>query len=69
MTVEDITDDDLKNFENKTQKEKADTLETLYRKARENAGGVIQEVDFDGQMTVKVFDEDGEEKQTQKVDI
>lgn len=69
MTVEDITEEDLDNFENKTDEEKANTLETLYRKARENDGGVIEDVDFDGEMTVKVFDEDGKEKQTEKIDI
>lgn len=65
----DVTEEDLENFEEKTEEEKINTLRTLYRKAAQNDGDHIEDFDLEGEMTVRVLDEDGEEKQIEKTDI
>jgi len=64
-----MTDDELNDFENKTDEEKIDALETLYRRAVKNDGDFLEDMDFEGEMTVRVLDENGEEKQIQKQEI
>lgn len=69
MTNDEITKEDLQNFDDKTEEEKIDTLQTLYRKAAENDGDFIDDLGIEGELTVTVYDDDGEEKQVEKTEI
>jgi hypothetical protein len=64
----DVTEEDFENFDEKTQEEKVETLENLHRKLAEgeDVSGLLQQIDFEGELTVRVLDEDGEEKQVEK---
>lgn len=68
MTDDDrITEKDFENFEDKTKEEKLDTLQKLHTKLSDgDADGLLQKFDFEGEMTVRVIDDDGEEKQVEK---
>jgi len=67
MTQDDVTKEDFENFDEKTQDEKIQTLEKLHQKLDgEDASGLLQQLDFEGELTVRVLDEDDEEKQVQK---
>lgn len=69
MTNDEITKEDLQNFDDKTEEEKINTLQTLYRKAAENDGDFIDDLGIEGELTVTVYDDDGEEKQVEKTEI
>ena len=69
MTQEDdVTKKDFENFDEKTQEEKMQTLEKLHQKLAdgEDVQGLLQQLDFEGELTVRVLDEEGEEKHVQK---
>lgn len=65
---DDLTEKDFKNFDEKTQEEKLDTVQRLHEKLAdgEDVQGLFQNIDVEGELTVKVFDEDGEEKHVEK---
>lgn len=59
--------EDIENFDEKTQEEKINTLKRLHDKLDdETLGGLIQELGIEGEVTVRVFDEDGDKKQVEK---
>lgn len=60
---------DLKNFEEMSEDEKINTLKRLHRKAAENDGEMIDDMELEGEVTVRVLDEDGDEKQVEKKNI
>lgn len=69
MTEEDdLTKEDFENFDEKTRQEKKDTLESLHQKLAdgEDVQGLLQQLDFEGELTVRVLDDEGEEKHVQK---
>jgi len=65
---DDVTKKDFENFDEKTQEEKMETLEKLHQKLAdgEDVQGLLQQLDVEGELTVRVLDEDGEEKHVQK---
>jgi hypothetical protein len=61
---------DFENFEDKTKEEKIETLKKLSEKlSGEELNGFLQQFGFEGEMTVRVLDEDGNEKAFEKTDI
>lgn len=68
MSENELTKDDFDNFQEKTKEEKMDTLRALHQKLDdgEDLQGLLQEISLEGEMTVRVLDEDGEEKQVEK---
>lgn len=59
--------DEIENFDEKTQEEKINTLKRLHNKLDdETLSGLLQELDVEGEVTVTVYDEDGNKKQTEK---
>lgn len=66
--TEDVTKEDFENFDDKTQDEKRETLARLHNKLAESddAQGLLQELGVEYEVTVRVLDEDGEEKQVEK---
>jgi len=62
-----MTEDVIENFDEKTQEEKLNTLKRLHEKMDdEEFNGLIQQLDIEGELTVTVYDEDGNEKQKEK---
>jgi len=62
-----MTEDVIENFDEKTQEEKLNTLKRLHEKMDdEEFNGFIQQLDIEGELTVTVYDEDGNEKQKEK---
>jgi len=60
-------DDMIENFDEKTQEEKLNTLRRLHKKMDDDEfNGLIQQLDIEGELTVTVYDEDGNEKQKEK---
>jgi len=55
---------DFENFDKKTREEKKETLQKLQKKLEdgEDVSGLFQNVDLEGELTVKVLDGDGGEK-------
>jgi hypothetical protein len=68
MTEDDVTKEDFENFDEKTQDEKMETLRSLHQKLAdgEDVQGLLQQLDVEGELTVRVLDEEGEEKHVQK---
>jgi len=64
----DVTEKDFENFDEKTREEKVKVLESLHQKLAdgEDVSGLLQQVDVEGELTVKVLDEDGKEKKVEK---
>lgn len=67
MTEDEITEDDFENFEEKTKEEKMETLQRLHQKIEngEDVSGLLQNVDMEGELTVRVLDDEGSEKQVE----
>lgn len=67
MTEDEITEDDFENFDEKSKEEKMETLRSLHNKLAdgEDIQGLLQNIDVEGELTVKVFDEDGNKKQVE----
>jgi len=69
MTEDDLAEE-FKNFEEKSKDEKIEMLQRLNEKLVEDgSNGFLQEIGVEGEMTIKVFDDEGNEKQTVKEDI
>lgn len=68
MTEAEITEDDFENFDGKSKEEKMETLRSLHNKLADgdDVQGLLQNIDVEGELTVKVFDEDGNKKQVEK---
>jgi len=68
MSEDDLTPKDFENFDEKTKEEKMETLGRLQKKieAGEDVSGLLQQVPLEGELTVKVLDDDGNEKQVEK---
>jgi len=66
--MNDVTKKDFENFDEKTQEEKMNTLENLHEKLAdgEDVSGLLQQIDFEGELTVRVLDDEGEEKHVEK---
>jgi|AKVG01.1.fsa_nt_gi hypothetical protein len=64
MTEEDI---DFDNFEEKPKKDKIELLEKLHNKLEDGdtPSGLLQDVNMEGEITARVIDEDGNEKQVE----
>lgn len=68
MTDDNISSEDFENFEDKSKEEKMETLQKLHRKLADgdDTSGLLQEVGLEGELTVRVLDDGGEEKQVEK---
>lgn len=69
MSEDEFTEEDLENFEEKSEEEKIRTIQRLHKKLAESDGTIMEDVDFDGEITARVIDEDGNEKKVVKEDI
>jgi len=65
---DDLTAEDFKNFDEKAQEKKQETLQRLHQKLAdgEDVSGLFQQLDVEGELTVKVLNENGEEKHVEK---
>lgn len=68
MTEDELTSEDFEDFDEKSKEEKIETLEKLHRKLADGEGieGLLQEVSIQGEITARVLDEEGNEKQVEK---
>lgn len=70
MTEEDdFSEEELENFEEKTEEEKIETIKRLHKKLAERDGDMLEDFNVQGEITARVIDEDGEEKHVQKEEI
>lgn len=69
MTEDEFTEEDLENFEDKSEEEKIKTIQRLHKKLAESDGTIMEDVPIEGEITVRVLDEDGNEKQVEKEEI
>lgn len=63
-----VSEDDFEDFEKKTEEEKKETLRRLYDKIQDadDPDGLLQRLGLSGEVTVRVLDEEGDEKQVEK---
>lgn len=65
---ETISEKDFENFEDKPREEQVETLRRLQNKLSDEEGlsGLVQQLGLEGEVTVRVLDEDGKEKKVEK---
>lgn len=61
----DVTSDDFDQFDDKTKQEKREVLQRL-REKLEGGEGAAQNIPLKGEVTLTVYDDDGDEKQVEK---
>jgi len=69
MTEDEFTEEDLENFEEKSEEEKIRTIQRLHKKLAESDGNMMEDMPIEGEITARVIDEDGNEKKVVKEEI
>lgn len=63
-----LTPEDFENFDEKSKEDKIETLQRLHKKLEDgdDLSGLLQDVGVEGELTVRVMDDNGDEKQVEK---